>query len=57
MKTSYNVPQMNSARFVKAPLLGVWTSAWLQNETVEGYWVQFDPDGPFRLVGDILEEE
>ena len=46
---------MRSARWVRAPLAGQWLSAWLQNESAEGYWVQFDPDGPYRLVEEIEE--
>jgi hypothetical protein len=56
MNSSFDIPQMNSARFVKAPLRGTWLSAWLQNETVNGYWVQFDADSPFRFVKEIKED-
>lgn len=50
-----NVPRMATARWVLAPLLGTWLTAWLQNETIDGYWVQFDPDAPFRRVNGIKE--
>ncbi len=51
----YDVPQMESARWVKAKLLGCELTCWLQNETAFGYWVQFDPEAPYRLVEEIKE--
>ncbi len=54
---TFSVPQMKSARWVKAELLPGWGlyNAWLVNECVHGYWVQFDCDSPYRLV-DRIEE-
>lgn len=51
----WDVPKMETARWVKAKLFGSEMTAFLQNETVMGYWVQFDPDGQFRLVEKIEE--
>lgn len=52
-----SVPRMDSARWVKAKLFGseIEQTVWLQNETVMGYWIQIDPDGPYRLVEEITE--
>jgi hypothetical protein len=52
-----SVPRMDSARYVKAKLFGLPTemTVWLQNETPMGYWIQIDPDGPYRLVEEITE--
>jgi hypothetical protein len=46
---------MASARLVFALLFGMFMPAWLQNECIHGYWVQFDADAPFRLVEEIEE--
>lgn len=51
----WDIPQMESARWVRAQLLGIWLSAWLQNEQAIGYWVQFDSDGPYRRV-EVIQE-
>lgn len=52
---SWHFPCMETARWVMVPLLGVWMTAWLQNESIDGYWVQFDADAPFRFVSEIKE--
>lgn len=55
VSSSYYVPRMETARWVMASLLGVWMTAWLQNESIDGYWVQFDDEAPFRYVSEIKE--
>jgi hypothetical protein len=58
--SSYHIPYSeNCDRWVEALFPGlddVWMRARVQNETVWGYWVQFDPDGPYRLVEEIRED-
>jgi len=54
-RVSWSIPQMASARLVFALLFGMFMPAWLQNECIHGYWVQFDADAPFRLVEEIEE--
>lgn len=55
LRYRYFVPRMDSARYVKAKLFGLQMTVWLQNETAMGYWIQIDPDGPYRLVEEITE--
>jgi hypothetical protein len=55
INSSWQVPQMPSARWVKAHFYGFWTSAWLQNEDVYGFWVQFDVESPYRRVSKVQE--
>lgn len=48
--------EKNGGRWVDAPLMGEWMSAYLQAPAEGGgYWVQFDPDSPFRWVPKIRE--
>ena len=48
--------EQNAGRWVEAPLLGTWLTAYYQAPAEGGgYWVQFDPDSPYRRVSHIRE--
>lgn len=59
-RTSWSIRRaddiLEGDRWVFATLCGTLLPAWLQATTSEGHWVQFDPDGPFRLVDEVQKE-
>jgi thioredoxin reductase (NADPH) len=48
--------EKNAGRWVEAQMFGTWLSCWYQAPAEGGgYWVQFDPESPFRRVDEIRE--
>jgi hypothetical protein len=43
----------DSGRWVQVMVCGALVNAWLQAKAPNGFWVQIDSDGPFRLVSQI----
>lgn len=54
-KRSWDIAEGPDARNVEAFVFGKWLPAWMQAKTEQGYWVQIDPEGPYRLVQEIKE--
>jgi len=57
-ESRWDIPldEANAGRWVEAQLFGTWMSCWYQAPAEGGgYWVQFDPDSPFRRVAEIRE--
>lgn len=54
-KRSWDIAEGPDARNVEAFIFGQFLPAWMQAKTEQGYWVQIDPEGPYRLVQEIRE--